>query len=82
MQNVNIADSYISNNHRDGFTGGVCGDNNGGTITNCYNTGTVKGLYYTGGVCGRNFDGMITNCSFSGSVTCNNIHTFVGGVCG
>ena len=81
VQNVNIADSYISNNHRDGFTGGVCGDNNGGTITNCYNTGTVKGLYYTGGVCGDN-GGMITNCSFSGSVTCNNIHTFVGGVCG
>ena len=81
VQNVKVADSYIGNNYRDGFTGGVCGYNNGGTITNCYNTGTVKGLYYTGGVCGDN-GGMITNCSFSGSVTCNNIYTFVGGVCG
>ena len=81
VQNVNIADSYIGNNNRYGSTGGVCGDNNGGTITNCYNTGTVKGLYYTGGVCGRN-RGMITNCSFSGSVTCEDTSTYVGGVCG
>ena len=81
VQNVNIADSYIGNNNRYGSTGGVCGDNNGGTITNCYNTGTVKGLYYTGGVCGRN-RGMITNCSFSGSVTCEDTSTSVGGVCG
>ena len=81
VKNVKVADSYIGNNNRDGFTGGVCGYNNGGTITNCYNTGTVKGLYYTGGVCGRN-RGMITNCSFSGSVTCNNSNTYVGGVCG
>ena len=51
MKNVKVADSYISNSEGTGRTGGVCGCNNGGTITNCYNIGEVSGTT-AGGVCG------------------------------
>ena len=56
--------------------GGVCGYNVGGTIENCYNTGTVTG-YYAGGVCGDN-RGTIENCYNTGTVT----GYYAGGVCG
>ena len=63
--------------------GGVCGWNNFGTISNCYNTGNVTGNdnnSYVGGVCGYNCVGTISNCynrgTVSGSGNC------VGGVCG
>ena len=140
VQNVKVADSYISNSEETGRTGGVCGCNRGtitncsfagsvtvtgsrtytyvggvcgdnysgtitncnfagsvtvtgtgnvggvcgynsGTITNCYNTGTVEGSYYTGGVCAAN-SGMIMNCYNTGSVTGSGTYTYVGGVCG
>ena len=77
VKNVKVADSYISNSHSSGCTGGVCGINYGGTITNCCNDGTVTGSNYTGGVCGWN-RGTITNCCNTGSVTGDS----VGGVCG
>ena len=55
----------------------MCGyNNNSGTITNCYNTGTVSGGY-AGGVCGYN-NGTITNCYNTGTVSGRD----VGGVCG
>jgi len=57
----------------------VCGYNNGDTVTNCYNTGSVSGNRYVGGVCGNNYFGTVTNCYNTGSVTGSND---VGGVCG
>ncbi|MCI5913219.1 MAG: hypothetical protein MRZ50_07145, partial [Prevotella sp.] len=52
--------------------GGVCGGTNGGSFTNCYNTGNVQGNKNVGGVCGRN-DGNhpnFTNCYYlSGTAT-------------
>ena len=81
VQNVNVADSYISNS-RSGIiiicTGGVCGWNIG-TITNCSFAGSVTGTY-VGGVCGYN-SGMITNCSNTGSVTGTGT-SYTGGLCG
>lgn len=59
--------------------GGVCGINNGGTITNCYNTGSVNGEYGSvGGICGVN-DGTIKNCYNTGSVINGQGR---GGICG
>ena len=78
VQNVKVVDSYISNSHSSGCTGGVCGINYGGTITNCCNDGTVTGSYYTGGVCGES-NGTITNCCNTGTVK-GSLDT--GGVCG
>ena len=62
------------------FVGGVCGHNNFGTITNCYNSGTVEGSTGVGGVCGNNRYGTITNCYNSGMVKGSG--SYVGGVNG
>ena len=76
LQNVGVKTSYI----KGGYTvGGLCGRNNG-TVTNCYNTGTVTGTGdYAGGLCGYNNSGTVTNCYNTGSVSGNR---FVGGLCG
>ncbi len=52
--------------------GGICGYNVGGSVENCYNTGTVTGTNgseYSGGVCGVNFSGTVANCFNTGAVT-------------
>ena len=86
VQNIKVADSYISNSEENGRTGGVCGCNRG-TITNCSFSGSVTGTGWfidVGGVCGANL-GTIENCRNSGSVTGSGTNVFclyVGGVCG
>ena len=66
IKNVGVVDSYFCGKQR---VGGVCGHNNGGKITGCYNTGTISGNQYVGGVCGIN-GGTITNCYYlSGTAT-------------
>ena len=75
ISNVGVVDSYF-NGHN--CVGGVCGCNYQGTITNCYNTGTVSGTGDIGGVCGWNY-GTITNSYNTGTVSGDN---YVGGVCG
>ncbi|MBO8458999.1 MAG: hypothetical protein IAA73_01505, partial [Bacteroidetes bacterium] len=74
LQNLGVKASYIKGVNR---VGGLCGRNNG-TVTNCYNTGSVEGNNYVGGVCGEN-SGPVTNCYNTGSVEGNN---YVGGLCG
>ena len=83
VQNVNIADSYISNNGAAGDFGGVCGCNKG-TITNCSFSGSVtcnNTDTFVGGVCGSNL-GTIENSYNAGTVTSLGSNTYVGGVCG
>ena len=78
IKNIGVRESYIKG---DSYVGGVCGFN-GGTISNCYNTGTVNGIgenSNVGGVCGYNEYGTISNCYNSGKVSGN---SYVGGVCG
>ncbi|MCQ2235258.1 MAG: hypothetical protein MJZ24_11030, partial [Paludibacteraceae bacterium] len=48
IQNVGVEASYLKGGSS---VGGVCGEN-GGTVSNCYNTGSVNGSEYVGGVCG------------------------------
>ncbi|MCI5892393.1 MAG: hypothetical protein MRZ66_03175, partial [Clostridiales bacterium] len=74
--NVGVVDSYFSGKN---FVSGVCGENDFGTIENCYNEGTVSGKNYVGGVCGYNYNGTIENCYNTGTVSGKN---YVGGVCG
>ena len=74
VKDLGVIDSYI---HGYQYVGAISGSY--GTITNCYNAGTVKGAYYyTGGICGYN--GTQTNCYNSGVVTSTNQYT--GGICG
>ena len=81
IANVGILDSYFYGQPYKGWqVGGVCGSNTAkGAITNCYNTGIVRGSETVGGVCGSNY-GTITNCSNTGNV--GEDDDSVGGVCG
>ena len=76
IANAGILDSYFYGTSK---VGGVCGNNYTGTITNCYNTGSVSGLGTLGGVNGWN-TGIITNCYNTGNVSGSS--GFVGGVSG
>ena len=82
VSNVGIVDSYFNGKYH---VGGVCGNNEGGTIQNCYNTGAVNGSENVGGVCGDNIKSKldskstIENCYNTGAVSGSEC---VGGVCG
>lgn len=60
----------------------MCGKNsNGGTVTNCNNTGEVRGTsQYIGGLSGDNDSSSITNCNNTGEVKATG--KFVGGLSG
>ena len=76
IKNVGVIDSYFRGMNG---VGGVCGRNYYGTITGCYNTGTVSGRdMQVGGVCGDSF-GTITGSYNTGKVSGS---SYVGGVCG
>ena len=76
IKNVGVIDSYFNGRFA---VGGVCGWNKG-TITGCYNTGTVSGSGdIVGGVCGYNWS-TITDCYNTGTVSGSASN--VGGVCG
>ena len=79
ITNVGAQDSYLMGYEWDG---GICGYNSGGTIENCYYTGTVSGSWgHIGGICGYSENGMIQNCYNTGIVGNNNYNN-VGGICG
>lgn len=69
------------------FAGGIVGENNYGTITDCttYEQVTVKG-YFAGGIVGRLYSGSITNCRSSAAVAGNRqadgTATQAGGIAG
>ena len=75
IKNIGVTESYIKGEY---CVGGVCGYNDG-TISNCYNSGTVNGNNNIGGVCGYNSNGKISNCYNAGAVNGNDR---IGGVCG
>ena len=84
IANLGVAESYI---YGDTYIGGVVGYNgagyndveySGGTVTNCYNTGSVTGKDHVGGVAGINED-TVTDCYNVGSINGNK---YVGGVVG
>ena len=77
IANAGILDSYFYGTSK---VGGVCGNNYTGTITNCYNTGSVSGLGNLGGVSGYNYTGSVTDCYNTGNVSGSS--GFVGGVSG
>jgi len=80
IKNVGVVDSYFKGNDH---VGGVCG-NNAGTITNCYNTGTVTAtgtVAFVGGVCGCSTE-LILNCYNIGTVTAASSDADISGICG
>ena len=84
IKNIGVTESYIKGYS---YIGGVCGANNGGTLSYCHNTGKVKGTdSYVGGVCGRNYNGgIVTYCYNTGKVNGGGEEIYVGyvgGICG
>ena len=80
LQNCSNSSTVICNK-QDG-TGGVCGKNYG-TVRDCKNTGSVRGIEPLGGVCGVNKSGIIENCFNEGTVSVTVITSAGGGgVCG
>lgn len=80
ISDVGVLDSYFQFSV---YGGGVCGVNYG-TVRDCKNTGSVRGLAVIGGVCGYNEEGGIIENSFNeGTVsgTGDNVQQ-VGGVSG
>lgn len=70
IANAGILDSYFYGTSK---VGGVCGNNYTGTISNCYNTGSVSGLGNLGGVIGRNeSNASITNCYYDSTIYTGN----------
>ena len=52
------------------YSGGICGSNdeNDCIISNCFNSGNIKGKGTVGGICGVQFDGSISYCISIGTV--------------
>lgn len=76
IANLGVSESYI---YGGDCVGGVVGEN-GGEVTNCYNTGSITGSECVGGVVGCNdADNEVTACYNTGSV---NGSELVGGVVG
>ena len=75
ISNVGVVNSYFNGKY---YVGGLCGESCYASISNCYNTGAVRGDGPVGGVCGNNV-GPIFNCYNTGSVSGSD---YVGGVCG
>ncbi len=64
-----------------GYTGGIVGyAQSSSSITSCYNTGAISGIYRTGGVAGYVTTTSVTLCYNSGAVTASNDNT--GGIVG
>ncbi|WP_338102718.1 DUF805 domain-containing protein [Methanolapillus millepedarum] len=59
--------------------GGLCGYNDGGSISNCYATGSVTGDGHVGGLAGDSH-GYIVNCYAVGNVT--SYQSYAGGLVG
>ena len=64
------------------FVGGICGNNYGGDIRNCYNTGVVSATgNYIGGICGILNKGTIEKCYNIGLLSASEA-SYIGNICG
>ena len=82
LESGTITNCYVEGGSVEGrhSVGGLVGYN-GGTITNCYATGSVFGEQTAGGLVGYN-QNSIFECYTSGNVSGGNDSIFIGGLCG
>ena len=66
------------------YVGGLIGKNEGGTIRNCYSSGSTRGQAYIGGLIGRNESGTANNCYSDVIVIAwdSNSDSYAGGLMG
>ena len=78
VKNVGVTESYINGGKRVGAIVGVSSED--GSVSDCYNGGTVRGTFATGGVIGFSAQGdTVNNCYNIGTVIGD---SDVGGVAG
>ncbi|MBT3286898.1 MAG: hypothetical protein HN380_06085 [Victivallales bacterium] len=69
-----------------GYFGGLCGDKNGGEVTDCHASGTVTGGAFSshiGGLCGRSRAPATIGTSYAtGAVSGGAFSYYLGGFCG
>ncbi len=75
---TNEADVIATNIHAGGIVASA--SSNDATITNCHNTGNIKGMAYVGGIAGSCF-ANVTNCTNTGDVEGSGTYG-VGGIIG
>ncbi len=75
VQNIGVVNADVTGY---GGVGGLVGDNDGGTVSNSYSTGSVTGTGWVGGLVGANL-GTVSNSYSTGSVTGGE---WVGGLVG
>lgn len=77
IKNLNFKNTYILGNN---IVGGVCGENEGGTISHCSVHGNINSKNnFAGGICGESY-GTISDCFVSAQVIAN--FMYAGGICG
>ena len=95
IKNLGMTDGSVSStststsSYSYSYAGGIAGYN-GGTISNCYNTGSVSATATStssssraGGIAGYNgYDGTISNCYNTGSVSSSSSYSYAGGIAG
>ena len=65
------------------YTGGICGQSENGSITECYNTSVVTGRSYVGGIAGQTAGGVTSLCFNAGKVaTPTGSYNYCGGISG
>lgn len=85
VENLGLDDLAVTGGDGSYCIGGLCGYNEGGTITNCYVVGTINGedsSQYLGSLCGYNSFGNISDCYVTGHVVANYVASHLGGLCG
>jgi trimeric autotransporter adhesin len=66
IRNLGVEMDYLTGRIN---VGGLVGNNDGGTITSCYTTGTVTGDNRVGGLVGYNDSGTVEMCYATGAIT-------------
>lgn len=80
IQNLGISDSYVNCSR---CSGGICAESQGGSISDCYNNGIIKGtnvggISNVGGIVGYASGCKIVNCHNAGQI----IGYYTGGIGG
>jgi hypothetical protein len=68
IRKLGIEDVNITGGNGSYYVGGLVGKNYCGSISNCYSTGAVSGVWLVGGLAGVNA-GSISNCHSTGAVS-------------
>ena len=80
VENLGVVTVGVSGNE---YVGGVAGYVGGGTVDNCYVTGSISGNDYVGGVTGNvNNGGSVRYCYATGQVTATGSNVNAGGLVG